>query len=324
VDESFDKAVLHQISELKLNLSELKILSKDASKTDVKFEARIGEHGTIKSAGTIIPLLDNPTVALVGKLSDIDLTQFTEYSARAIGYRIDSGNLTTDFNFKLENNQLDTSTESRLEKFELSKLQEHELQKDNKELGIPLPLALDLLRDSDNNIELEIPIKGDLDNPDLSISSIISMVTFDAVKNAVIYNYSPLGMLSLASGIFNLATALRFDPLEFEYSTIALTAQSKKQLDKVSEVMKSKPKVKFLICGVATEADWSAQKEHKNNQQTAPTINIDYILKLANQRQQNVLDYLTESHQIEATRLIACKVKVSQNKDDKAFVKLSI
>ena len=205
----------------------------------------------------------------------------------------------------------------------MSELQEHEQHKINAELGVPLPLALDLLRDSDNHIELAIPITGDLNNPDLSVSSIISTVTLSAIKTAIIYNYSPLGMLSLASGIFNLATALRFDPLEFDYRSVTLSVQSNQQLDKLSKLMQDKSKVKFLICGEATHADWTTQIEG-DNKQADDEINVDFILDLANQRQKNVIDYLINNHQIDATRLISCQVKISQNKNDKALVKLSI
>ncbi len=62
------------------------------------------------------------------------------------------------YDFKLKDNRVDSNLKSLLEKFNLAELQKHEEHELNAELGIPLPMALDLLRDSDDNIELEVPV----------------------------------------------------------------------------------------------------------------------------------------------------------------------
>jgi len=185
-------------------------------------------------------------------------------------------------------------------------------------------MALDLLRDSDDNIELEIPVTGDINAPDFSISDIISTVTFKAIKNAVIYNYSPLGMFSLAAGIFDLATALKFDPIEFEYASVELNQGAKEQLDKVAKLMAEKPKVKFLVCAVATVNDWAALNPLKSDKDIVPPVDTQIILDIAEKRQKTVIDYLLNVGQIEGSRLLTCNTKLNKSEASKAIVELSI
>ncbi len=342
VDFSTGKAVLHQLSELVLSVEDIHLAEGTQQRASIKFKSKIGNNGSITGVGEFVPSNMDPEINIVGELKNINLINLTEYSARFVGYRIDSGNLNVGYEFLLKDQKIDAKFKSLFEKFNLANLQLHEKSELNEKLGLPLPLALDLLRNSDDSIELNLPVSGDVNDPNLSISGIVSTVTFKAIKNAIIYSYSPLGMLSVASGIFNLATALRFEPLTFAYRSTELSTESKKQLKKLAEIMKKKPKIKILICSVATELDrvvvepLSKPVEPTPKSAEAPLkadveqsnivteIELGELLELAMSRQKNAIDYLVDIHQIEPTRLLECNVKLSENKTRPAQVELSI
>ena len=324
VDDLGGNKVTHSLADIKLNINDIHIEPDMANKAEVFFSAKVGEQGLLTSNGWVVPLISNPLINLKGELSNVDMVNLTDYTERFTGYRVDSGQLNMNYFFNLENNKIDSNFESLFEKFNLANLEQHEKSELNAELGIPLPMALILLRDNDDNIELEIPVTGDVNEPDFSIASIISTVTFKAIKNAVIYNYSPLGMFSLASGIFDLATALSFNPIVFEYGKSNISDVSKEQLDKVAELMLKKPKVKFLVCAVATVNDWNALNPPKNENEAVLPINMEVIFELANKRQKIVIKYMINSYNIDTTRLLPCNVKLSDDKKAKAIVELSI
>ena len=335
---STGKPIIHQVSDIELGLDNFATQPASIKKSPIKLSLTVGDSGKVTSQGDLILGGDNIELTLAGELSNIDLINLTDYSARFAGYRIDSGNLNLGYEFKLANNQIEAKLISLLEKFDLADLQTHEKSELNDDLGIPLPLALNLLRDSDDNIELKIPLSGDLANPDFSVASIMSIVVAKAIKNAVIYHYSPLGMLTLASGVFDLATALKFEPLDFAFGSSELNDASRQQLAKLAGLMNEKPKVKFRVCAIATEGDWPAllskredevkasESEDNKSQDNKVMIPVELepLLALAKLRQQKSINYLVEAHQIERSRLFACNVKLSGKKKQAALVELSI
>ena len=319
IDKSTENSVQQVIKNIDVNVKNLQLGESNKEPSKLIYSALFGDSGTINGKGYFISPDNNIELDIAGQMKNVDLVNLTDYSARFIGYRIDSGLLNLDYQVKIKDNKIDAKLNNLFEKFNLATLQEHEQSPMNEELGIPLPLALNLLRDGDDNIELDLPISGDVDAPDFSVASIISIVTMKAIKEAVIYNYSPLGMISLASGIFDLATALRFDPIIFEPQTIVLTDKSKQQLDKVAKIMVDKPKVKFVICAQATRSDRVV-----NETPVEKTFEPQPLLDLAKQRQIMVLDYILTNKAIESSRLIGCNVKLSNDSKSKPKVEISI
>ncbi|MCW9000385.1 MAG: DUF748 domain-containing protein, partial [Kangiellaceae bacterium] len=336
-DANLTDPVEHKLSDIQIEIKDINLGGKEASPATIDYKMTVAEAGRLSGKGNFALQSQGLDLNLDGKLKAIDMTAFSQYAARFIGYRIDSGQLNIDYGVKLANNQIDANFKTLLEKFEVGDLQAHEQSELNEELGVPLPMALNLLRDSDDNIELEMPIDGDVNSPDFSLASIISAVSVKAIKNAVIYHYSPLGMFSLASGVFDLATALRFDPIKFEASATQLNSEGKEQLDKVIQLMTEKPKVKMVICGIAVQSDIqtrqpsdfqadsqnSSQTKQQTESQAMSKQEVAEIIELAKQRQSNVIDYISAKN-IDKSRLVGCNVKVDDEQESQARVEISI
>lgn len=306
----------HEFSEIALDISPV-ILGGGSKPANVALSAKINGSGELVAKGQVTPEPDNLSVNMSGTLKYLSLPEYSPYSARHIGYRIDQGQLNVDYKINLKDNQIDSNFELLLSKFELGNLQQYEKSPVNQELGVPLPTALDLIRDSDDNIELSIPVKGDLNSPDFSVSGVVSTVTLKAVKTAVLYTYSPLGFLSVAGELVNLATALRFKPIEFEPGKLVLTETAKSRLDKTAAVLKNKNKVSLVLCANATKADLPPETPFAE-------IHIPELLEKATARQKIVQSYLVEQQKIAPHRLLTCNVKLDKKATAKPVVKLSI
>ena len=324
IDRLYEDVVTHEVNNLKLNINNFHFGTSNEKQSDLSYSLELKDSGSISGQGYFKTIQENIELEVSGKLSNVDLVKLTQHSEKFIGYRVDQGQLNLDYDVKIKEHIIDAKLGFFLEKFALANLQEHEKSPTNEALGIPLPLALNLLRDSDDNISLDIPLSGDANSPDFSLASIFTIVSAKAIKNAVIHYYSPLGMLSLASGIIDLATALRFDPIHFEKQSIALTSKAKQQLAKVLKIMNDKPKVKFIICAQATALD--AIPKEDETAEPKPDHKLDHkpLLELANQRQKVVMDFLINNESISSERLIGCNVKLSKNLNAPAIVDISI
>ncbi len=329
VDNTLGKPLRHTLSELNLSVGAFETLREPASEkaeTPLNFSMKYGPTGTINGTGKLIWTNSLEQLYLTGEIKRFDLVGVSDYASRHIGYRIDSGSLNLDYEVALVNDQLDVNLKTLFEKFELGSLQEHEKNELNEELGLPLPLALNLLRDRDNNIELELPIKGSVDDPQFSIADVVSTVGAKAIKQAVIYHYSPLGMLSMASAVFDLATALRFDPVQFAPGESSLDDEDRDRLQILADTMLQKPRITILVCAQATQLDLAmpVAESQNANEQGLTTEQTTQLIEMAKERQSLVINYLVEEHGIEAERLSGCNVKLASKKDAKPVVKLSI
>ena len=337
VEHTLGKPQTHQLSKLKLAMTPIVLggqANEPATASDVDFSAMIEQAGQLSLKGAIVPSNDLQ-MDLKGKLQHLGLTAYSNYSARHIGYRIEQGQLDVDFNVKVDKGQIDSNFALLLKKFDLGELQQHEQSAANNELGVPIPVALNLLRDNDDNIELSIPISGDLNKPDFSLTSVISTVTFKALKNAVIYTYSPLGMLSVASGLVDLATALRFKPLDFAPREFALDDAAKTQLDKAGKVLSKKSKVDLVLCANATLQDLPVVSVVDSEGKTVVVPHKGGVEALSDEQRKLLLDtaierhtaaqaYLVAKHNIAAHRMLLCNVKFDDKADSMPEVAVSI
>ncbi len=283
----------------------------------------INVTGSGKWQGKLNELTLNSTV------KGLNLAPFSIYSERFIGYRVDQGQLNTNLEFQLNNDKLNSEVELTLIKLELGDLQEHEHNELNADLGVPLPMALSLLKDSDNVIELSIPISGDANSPDFSVADVVSTVTLKAIKNAIILQYSPFGLLTLAGGVIDLATGLSFEPIAFTAKSSTLTDEAKASLSKLAELLKQKPQITLILCGQSVFNDLSLSEPKDKQDASAPGTKltpeqIEALIELAEKRQSSVIQELTQEHGIAKERLIACNVKLDNLDKALPSVKVSI
>ena len=332
-DFSSNRKSYQKVSELAISLDQVNNLGEVFNS---KVSATVNESGSLTFSGPSSLQKNKLDTAIKGSISNLNLGGFSKYSERFIGYRIDQGRLNTDLEFNIKNSELDSVINLNFNKFELGYLEQHEQHPLNEELGVPLPLALNLLRDSDNNIDIELPITGNVDDPDFSINDIVTTISVKAIKSAIIYQYSPFGLLTLASGAIDLATGLSFDPIVFAHTSYALNNQHTEQLESIAKLMSEKPQLSFVICGQSSIQDLpqnllpnetlAENKASDSSNQSALLTEEqrDYLLNLANKRQSIVATYLTAEKSIPKEQIILCNVKLGDVDEQSPLVNIKI
>ena len=76
-------------------------------RADVLLEGMWANHAPVKITGQINPLIDNPYVDLNVNISDIELSPFSPYSGKYIGYILEKGKLTFNVAYLMENQKLE-------------------------------------------------------------------------------------------------------------------------------------------------------------------------------------------------------------------------
>jgi len=86
-----------------------------------------------------------------------------------------------DFSGNAANGRLDAETDWLIQRIELEELDEFAKNSLAEQVDLPVDTAINLLQDKDGNIELNIPISGQLDDPNFGISGVVSK----AIGNAI-------------------------------------------------------------------------------------------------------------------------------------------
>ena len=331
---SFDDQSLNTPFKISSSIKHINITNLDTknkkTKNHLKIDLALDQHGKIELEGDIQLLADVKEFNISGNAKGIDLRPVSSYLEPSIGHKIKSGQLNTDIKLSALNGTIDSLLDLNLKKFKLRPISEKEKAKLNKDLGLGMPLnaALNLLRDGDDNINIKLPITGDVNNPDFDPSDAIYTAMSKAITATIINYYTPFGLITVAGGLFDLATALRFEPIIFNANESNIATSHEASLDKVVQLMQQRPMLDLTLCGFSNLEDISIvsptlYSETKAKPEKAPLIDkvLPELTALASKRSENIKTYFV-TNEIAADRLILCEPEYQQ--DGIAGVELSL
>ena len=309
-DRGVSPAFETDLSNLRVTLADMDS-AKPGQGSALDIFSALGRYGSIKANGIINPFLEPPSANITGKINAVNLAPISGYTAQAIDRRIDQGTFSADLKLNLDRGNIDANAELTLTKLRIGGAQnESGIVKNN--LGLPLNKILSLLRDDNGNITLNLPVGGNLENPEFSVLDIVRKAIFTSLKKAVLVIYSPI---ALGKGLIDLATALQLDPILYEPGKSELDDTDRTFLDKVAAKLTKRPQTELIVCGHAVPADRTAMNLPDPSAtviegETPPTPEQlaearDKLFNLAAERTSLVGDYFV-SKNITSDRLVLC------------------
>ena len=151
---------------------------------------RFGRAAPVTIKGKINPLAPKLFLALTGNVRDIELGPFTPYSAKYVGYAIEKGKMSFNVNYRIENRILTAQNQ-----LILNQLTFGERIKSPTATKLPVLLAVALLTDRQGVINVNLPIKGSLDDPQFSVGGIILKIILNVIERAVTSPFALIGSL---------------------------------------------------------------------------------------------------------------------------------
>ncbi len=301
---------------------------KPKQKSPIMLKAQTTRHATVDVNGIVMPFDSKPSFDASGKISGLDLRAASSKAEQAIGHVIKSGQL--DANLKLLSNegQLDSKVSLVLHHFNLKAKSKQDAAALDELFGMPINQSLMLLKDKSGTIKLDIPVTGDINNPDFNPTDAIIKATTKATAVTLITFYTPYG-LAYAGGnvLFNIATAMNFDPLVFDPGSSQLTDTHKQQLTKLAELLTKRPQVHLTLCGFTNLDDRDRLFTEILDKKKVVPISPERLVKLkqlASERQDRVKDYLISAGNIKHDRLVLCEPEHSDEAGALAGVEISI
>lgn len=326
-DNSTQPALTAGLKKLSFNMSKLSSATPNNDSV-FKLHAKTSRHSTIDIEGTARPLAKNVSFDADGSVKGFDLRAVSPATKKAIGHIINTGQMDADLQLRATEGILASNINLSLYQFNIKPMSKEDAENLDKIFGMPLNQALVLLRNKDNSIHLDIPITGDINNPDFNPMDAIVKATTKATTLTLITFYTPYGLVYAGGNVlFDLATALNFDPLTFNPGSSELINENKAQLDKLAALLTEKPQIHLTLCGVTNQDDVFVLYPETKKQGENTTLSVDKIATLnllANERQNNSKNYLIINGKIKHDRLILCEPEYKANEKNIAGVEINI
>lgn len=232
-DESIKPAFRVDVTDL--NGSVQGISNEPGRYATLVLNGRAAKTGSLRARGLLAfadPRL-NHDVSLIFK--NIPLNTTNPYAMTFAGYRIDDGRINVDLRYVTKDGQLQGKN-----RFVIKKIKLGEEVADYQGTKLPLGLAIALLEDSDGMIDVNIPVKGNVNEPEFSVGHLVWQAVKTVLANIVTAPFRALGTLL---GIENM------DAIAFVPGESALPPDGDEQLSKISEYLAKRPKSKMIIHG---------------------------------------------------------------------------
>jgi outer membrane protein OmpA-like peptidoglycan-associated protein len=253
------------------------------------------------------------------------LPLLSPYAIENTGYRFVSGEVQADIPVKINQNQIDGKIDLILYNpaVKAVKTEGPERGKAGKiRLNMSLQTALKLLRDKQNDVKLNIPISGNINDPKFSVADAINRVLAKTLQSSALsylkYMLGPYGIgISIAEIAYKQATKIRLNPILFAAGSDDLDEAAVDYLQRVAAIMKEYPEVQVSVCGVAAESDRKSIRGKSSKEDSA-------LLELAENRTERISNQLVKLHGIAAKRIVACAPEIDSSAAGKPRAKLEI
>jgi uncharacterized protein involved in outer membrane biogenesis len=237
-DRSFKPGYQTTIESVETRITGLSTEATEPAKVDIK--GRVDGHAPVTISGAINPLADEMYADLSFDFQQMDLTSASPYSGRYVGRTISQGKLSIKTAYHIENRALKADHDIMIDQFNFG-----EDVESPDDLNLPVDLAVALLKDRNGEIHIDLPVSGDMDDPEFSIGGIVLRAFVNLIVKAVTSPFALIG------GMFE---GENLNQLEFEPGRTRLTPATTEKLDALIKVLYDRPSLKLEISGFADPA----------------------------------------------------------------------
>jgi acylphosphatase len=217
---------------------------------DVEVRGKLNDYVPLEINGKVNPWKEHFFVDLTASTKDFELGPLSPYSGKYVGYTIDKGQLSFDLKYLIVQKKLESQNRILLDQFTFGdKVESPEATK------LPVRLAVALLKDRKGQINLDIPVSGNIDDPKFSVWKVVWQIIGNLLVKAATSPFALLGAL------FGGGEELSY--LEFDYGRANLAEPNLKKIDTVVKALDDRPALKLDIQGyVDVERDTEGLKNY--------------------------------------------------------------
>lgn len=295
------------VTKLNGKISEFK--NTKSSTTNLEVKGVVDEYGVAKITGILHPNNIKLLTDINLIFSNIAIKNFTPYSGKFVGREIKAGKLDLDLKYNIEESNLEAKNNIVITQLEFG-----EKVESPDAVSLPLDIAISLLKDSKGVIDINLPVSGNVDDPQFAIGSILWRAFTNLITKAVTAPFSLLGAM------FNFSedeiSSVKYGLLEDEVGPI-----QKETLDKISQILKARSEIAIELTasydmnteGYAQQKqNYLARKDDDRNLKPEQIealilnekIKVPNLEKIAKNRIINISNYLVKEKGINPKQIV--------------------
>lgn len=215
--------------------------SKEMAKADVELIGKVNRVAPMQIAGKINPLSGDAYSDVTVKFDNIDLLAVAPYAGKYAGYPISKGKLSLDLAYKVAKQELVAEN-----KVAIDQLTFGEKTNSPDATSLPVPLVVALLKDRKGRIDIDLPIRGDLKDPDFKYGKVVISTVLNLFGKVVASPFSLMGKLIPGGGD---GEELQF--IEFAPGGTTMSSDELKKIEALIKALEERPSLRLEIAGTA-------------------------------------------------------------------------
>lgn len=244
-DRTLEPAFTTSFDELNGSVTGLSNISPQQGKVSIR--GRVGDVADLDFEGTIGTLGTEDVSDLKLNMQELSLPALSPYFGRYLGYGVDSGKLNLNLDYEIAGSRIDASNLVVMDRLELGSA-----IASDQAVNAPVKLGLALLRDSKGVIEVDLPISGDLSDPDFSVGKVVMRAFVNLLAKAAASPFSMLGSIAELAGL----SGEELGKVRFIPGSIQLAEGEAEKLAALADAMLERPDLLLNIRGnVQPQAD---------------------------------------------------------------------
>jgi hypothetical protein len=208
------------------------------SRAELKLEGVIEPNGAAHASGSLRPMDPKSLLDINVRFDNVEMPPLSPYTATFAGRKIAAGKLWVEVQYRIEDSQLLGENKIAMADFQLG-----ERVQSPSALDLPLDLAVALLKEPDGRINLAVPVRGDLNNPQFDYGTLIR----DAIANVL--RRIVTAPFRFIAGVFGGRSGEDLQNVTFEPGSARLIASEREQLEKVVQALKGRQQLKLVVHG---------------------------------------------------------------------------
>jgi len=233
-------------------------------RAQVKMEGQVAEYGTTKIGGEIDIFNPKGFTDISMVFRNLEMADLTPYSGKFAGRKIETGKLSLDLAYKIENSQLLGDNKIIVDQLALG-----DNVDSNWAVNLPLDLAIAILSDANGVIDIGLPVKGSLEDPEFSVGQLVWKALKNLLTKIVTAPFRALG--ALFGGAEKDMEAVAFEPGQSEVPPPEI-----EKLQNLIKALEQRPQLQLIVQGrYSPEADGRYLKELQVRRQLAAALGVE-------------------------------------------------
>lgn len=218
--------------------------SSNTGRANVDIRGKVDRYAPVLISGQINPLSSNAYTDVTLSFQGIEVSSFTPYSSKYAGYLIDKGKIYLDLRYRLNQRKLVGENKVMIDQFTFG-----EKTNSPDATSLPVKLAVAILKDREGKINIDLPVRGDLDDPDFRYGRVIWAALKTLLEKVASAPFTALASLIVGAGGDQLGH------VDFPAGRLDISPEEQGKFPSIAKLLDARPVLRIEVKGRASVRD---------------------------------------------------------------------